>query len=118
MITPIIVFIVIFIASEVITSPIYMLVRRRFSHRYKNPVFNIEASKGLLERFVLLLGLILNFPQVLIVFGALKIANRLQPESSDDKAKNYFLIGNLLSLLFVFLNYAIINFCLLALEKG
>lgn len=66
-------------------------------------VFSIETYKGTLERLVLALGLYMGFPHVLTVFGALKIANRLKSEQGDDRAMNYFMVGNLISLLLVFL---------------
>jgi len=103
------IFCLIFLVSETLTTPIYIFVRRRFGHRHNNPIFNIESAKGFLERLVLLLGLVLNFPQILILFGALKIGNRLTSETRDDNAINYFLIGNLISVLFVFINYQAIE---------
>lgn len=41
----------------------------------------IAIFKGILERLVLLVGLRMNYPQILIVFGAMKIGTRL----SEDK---------------------------------
>lgn len=65
----------------------------------------LESLKGLLERLALLTGLVLQFPQVLIFFGALKIGTRLSSETSDE-GSNYFIIGNLTSVLFAFATYA------------
>jgi len=59
--------------------------------------FEISVFKGSLERFVLFVGLLLNFSQVLIVFGALKIGTRFD---KNNKVQNdYFIIGNFSSIL-------------------
>ena len=69
--------------------------------------------KGVLERAVLLVGLLAGYPQVIIAFGALKLGTRLHedfeepaPQTSPPSRKhkenisnNYFLIGNLVSIL-------------------
>lgn len=58
---------------------------------------NISTFKGTLERFLLFFGLILDFPQVIILFGALKIGTRF--EKNDKVQNDYFLIGNFSSVL-------------------
>ncbi len=60
--------------------------------------------KGLLERFMLFLGLAIGIEQILTLFGALKLGthflNKDQKETPDEKiSKDYFLIGNILSVL-------------------
>jgi hypothetical protein len=60
--------------------------------------------KGLLERIVLFLGLAAGIDQVLTLFSALKLGTHFlkkdQKETDDEKiSKDYFLIGNLLSVL-------------------
>lgn len=60
-----------------------------------------EVFKGVLERFVLVAGLLTGFPQVIIAFGALKIGTRFQ--KNNKVSNDYFLIGNFLSLLAVIL---------------
>jgi hypothetical protein len=68
----------------------------------------ISVFKGVLERFVLLVALILNLGQILIVFGALKLGTRL-----DDKSikvnNDYFLIGNFCTLLTAFTYFFFYN---------
>ena len=44
-------------------------------------------------------GLRLGFPQILIAFVALKIGTRLHEENECEISNNYFLIGNLISIL-------------------
>lgn len=58
---------------------------------------NISIFKGVLERFVISLCLISNILTILIVFGALKLGTRI---TENPNIKNdYFLIGNLSSIL-------------------
>lgn len=73
--------------------------------------------KGVVERICLVSGLSLNFPHVLVAFGALKIGTKLDRGNSETKKDTeYYLVGNLVSILiafaFVFLknNAAIIKF--------
>ncbi len=120
-------FMIWFVLGEIVAFPVFLILRRHFGPHQGQPVFSIETFKGTLERLVLVVGLLSNYPQIIIAFGAFKIANRLaseQPKSDEndtanDKAVNYFLIGNLLSLLIVFsITYAIENLPLnLLLER-
>jgi hypothetical protein len=64
--------------------------------------FDIETVKGVLERLMLYAGLLMGYPHVLTLFAAVKLANRMSDESPDhDEMKNYFLVGNLVSVLMV-----------------
>jgi len=56
--------------------------------------------KGTLERFVLFTALIHGYPQMLIAFGAMKLGTRLHEEQGTEISNTYFLVGNLLSILF------------------
>ncbi|MBO6546463.1 MAG: hypothetical protein JJ932_13615 [Balneolaceae bacterium] len=67
-----------------------------------------DVLKGMLERFVLIAGLMAGYPQTIIAFGALKIGTRIK----DDKNKvsnDYFLVGNLISILAAIAFVAIIK---------
>lgn len=64
---------------------------------------NISTFKGSLERFLIFFGLILDFPQVIILFGALKIGTRF--EKNDKVQNDYFLIGNFSSTLWAISYY-------------
>ena len=64
----------------------------------------VAVVKGVLERLVLYVGLLCGFPTVLIVFGALKVATRLHDESKTPISNDYFLLGNLSSILIVMIN--------------
>ena len=63
---------------------------------------------GVLERLFLYVGLIQGVEQSLILIGALKIGTRIKNE--EDKISNdYFLVGNIVSVLLVFTTIAIWN---------
>ena len=56
-----------------------------------------DAVKGVIERLVLILALIKGLPQVLILFGAMKLGTRLTTGTESEAWNDYFLIGNLYS---------------------
>lgn len=69
-----------------------------------------ELVKGMFERIVLLTGLLQGFPQIIIAFGALKIGTRLKADTESQATPNdFFLIGNLMSLLIVLIDFALIH---------
>lgn len=61
--------------------------------------------KGIIERLCLTLGLSLGFQSILVVFGALKIGTRLSPTNRKKVANDYFLLGNLISIMTSLLIY-------------
>ena len=69
-------------------------------HKNFNRNWSLSAVlRGVLERGFLFIILVIDLPQALAFFGALKIATRLK---DDDKISNeYFLVGNLISVLIV-----------------
>ncbi len=74
-------------------------------------LLNISTFKGIMERFIITVFLISNFPPILIVFGTLKLGTRI---SEHKEIKNdYFLIGNLSTILIsIFYFYAFKHFCI------
>lgn len=105
--------VVTFIVGEVIATPIFHYVRRRFGasptqgepSRDGRPL--VAVGKGTLERLMLFMGLASGIPTVLIVFGALKVATRLKTEAENHVSNDYFLIGNLLSITIVLTENAV-----------
>lgn len=45
-------------------------------------------------------GLVNGFPDILALFGALKLGTRLRQKQNDKDFNNYYLVGNLVSVLF------------------
>jgi hypothetical protein len=60
-------------------------------------LINISVFKGLLERFVIFLALVLSIPQILIAFGAIKIGTKF--DKSEKIQNDYFLVGNILTII-------------------
>lgn len=81
-------------------------------NNYKDKKFlflNLSTFKGVLERFIISIFLISNFPPILIVFGTLKLGTRI---SEHKEIKNdYFLIGNLSSILIALLYFYAFRHC-------
>lgn len=96
----VVMFLLIYALGEVLVSG---LVFRRLNKYFQMTPKRGKVAiwKGLLERFMLYLGLAVGIQQVLIVFGALKVGTYLHTEGEDQKlSKDYYLIGNVLSITF------------------
>ncbi len=96
----------IYLSSEFLAFWVFLMLRKKFMQRG----FSIRPMiLGILERLFLYVGLMQGFGQSLILFGALKIGTRLKNE--EDKISNdYFLVGNIISVLLVFSTIAIWNY--------
>jgi hypothetical protein len=97
----------IFVIGELVSLLIFAALKRAMNLPKASPARKASVAKGVLERAVLYIGLLHGFPQILIAFGALKIGTRLHEEKKMKISNNYFLIGNLISILLAML-YAII----------
>jgi len=86
--------ILIYALMESVINVVFHIVSSRLGSD-ENRVISI--FKGVLERLFLIIGLAFGYPQVVIAFGALKIGTRFQ--SNSRVSNDYFLIGNLISLL-------------------
>lgn len=91
--------VVIFVGGEFLSVSIFYLITRLFGRSLTLS----SVLRGILERGFLYISLLINLPQAMAFFGALKIATRLK---DDDKISNdYFLVGNLISVLIVIAYY-------------
>lgn len=87
--------IAIYVIGELIGLLVFFMVTKMF----KKSLTLSSVLRGALERLFLYIILLVKLPQGLAFFGALKIATRLK---DDDKISNdYFLTGNLISVLIV-----------------
>ena len=102
MLIKIIILLLIFVFAELIANyTIFKYIKKKFVEQQAENKrflkFNLSTFKGILERFVLLVALVMNLPQALIVFGTLKIGSRFD---RNQKVQNdYFIVGNFTSLL-------------------
>ncbi len=87
--------IAIYVVGELISLGVFFLITKMF----QRSLTLSSILRGALERGFLYIILLVNLPQGMAFFGALKIATRLK---DDDKISNdYFLVGNLVSVLIV-----------------
>lgn len=85
----------IYVIGELVALPGFYLITKMF----KRDLTLSSVLRGALERLFIYIILLVELPQGLAFFGALKIATRLK---DDDKISNdYFLVGNLTSVLTV-----------------
>jgi hypothetical protein len=89
----------VFAVGELLALTVFMIIRRSIAGEaaFKKP--DVETLKGVLERLVLFIGLIADLGTVLVMFGALKLGTRLHDEKDKKISNNYFLVGNLFSVL-------------------
>ena len=98
----------IFVVGEMLSFLIFTVVKKQLGPPKSSPAIRGSTAKGIVERAVMLTGLLHGFPQILIAFGALKLGTRLHEEKQDEISNNYFLLGNLISI-FLSMLYAIIT---------
>lgn len=95
---------IIFLLGELVALFLFRLIRRQFEGKGKSlpdQGVNMSVIKGILERLFMYLGLILGYGVVIVAFGALKLGTCLKDEQSRKISNDYFLIGNLVSMLLV-----------------
>ena len=92
-----------FVLGEALAIPVFARLRGYYAQQLRNrPRDNrIAIAKGVLERVVLYLGLLLGYAVILAAFGAFKLGTRLKQDNDDHVSNDYFLVGNMMSLLIV-----------------
>ena len=89
--------ILIFLGQEITLLILFLIVSPKGSKS-----INVRSvAKGVIERVFLVTALANEYTQALVLFGALKLGTRLtDPKKAESGGYNdYFLIGNLLSVL-------------------
>lgn len=99
--------VLVFSGGEIIGLMLFALLKKYIGPPIKSRANKTSTIKGILERLTMLIGLIHGFPQILIAFGAIKLGTRLHEEKECEISNNYFLIGNLISILLAMI-YAVI----------
>ncbi len=90
---------IVFIIGEFICIFVFNYIKKTLGTDKERSFAGLSILKGILERLVMFIGLLHDYPQILIVFGALKLGTRLYQDKNEDITNNYFLIGNFVSLL-------------------
>jgi hypothetical protein len=88
-----------FIVGEIVAGIFFSLLRDHFAVGQEQSEANLATAKGSLERLVLFIGLLNGYVSVLIVFGTLKISTRLHEDNKSKISNDYFLVGNLVTIL-------------------
>jgi hypothetical protein len=88
-------FFVAYAAGELLALAIFSVVRKKFDATQTK--IGVAMTKGLLERGVLMMGLVNNMQSVITFFGALKLGTRLKDANQHRISNDYFLVGNLAS---------------------
>jgi len=93
--------IILIFISEIIVAFFYMFLANLL---YKKSEFDIKSIlKGVFERIFLLITFVANYQIALTFFSALKLATRIKHNESNTsetgRFNDYYLIGNLLSVL-------------------
>jgi hypothetical protein len=94
----------VFVVGELLAAVVFFVLRRAVGPPSDSGVAKWAVGKGILERLTLFVGLLHGFPHILIAFGALKLGTRLHDERDSHISNTYFLIGNLVSILFAMLD--------------
>ncbi|WP_205504403.1 hypothetical protein [Rufibacter psychrotolerans] len=106
-------FLLIYLPGELLAHFVFSYIRKRFEHpegvgsvvEQRNKMNTI--AKGLLERFFLFLCLINDLGAALTVLGALKLGTRLDTDKQHPVSNDYFLIGNITSILFAIIYFLV-----------
>ncbi len=97
----------VFVCGEILALFIFGVLKKSMEPSRNSTLRKWATMKGILERLTLLIGLLHEFPHILIAFGALKIGTRLRENQTSHISNTYFLVGNLISILLAMV-YAII----------
>lgn len=98
-----------FLIQELLALPVFYAIRRYYSAQstVTQNKWLYSALKGVLERLVIFVGLVNEVPSVVTFFGAVKLGTRLDDDKKNRVSNDYFLVGNLVSILMVTANYLI-----------
>lgn len=98
----------VFVCGEGLALVIFWALKKAIGPPQDSSASRWAVAQGVLERLTLLIGLLHDFPHVLIAFGAFKIGTRLREDLNSHISNNYFLTGNLISIMLAMI-YAIIT---------
>jgi len=94
--------------GEIVIHVILFMLSRFFGKVTKDKISLRSVLKGILERTFIVVTLHHNMTQALTLLGALKIATRIK-DNEDKVSNDFFLVGNLVSVMFGIAYYVIIN---------
>ncbi len=98
----------IILLGEFIVHLVFHLVSRFIGKANRDKISRTSILKGLIERAFVVLVLYFNLTSALTLLGALKIATRIR-DAEDKVSNDFFVLGNLISVIFGILYFVIIN---------
>jgi hypothetical protein len=87
------------VAGEFTIHVLFFVISRTIGKSNKDKISGTSILKGILERTFVIVSLWFNMTGALTLLGALKIATRIK-DNEDKVSNDFFLIGNLISVLF------------------
>lgn len=98
--------------TELISLPVFWALRKFYGREAGNSRDQfMSVLKGMLERVVLFVALVNDVPTIVVFFGAIKLGTRITDTSSQKISNDYFLIGNLTSMLIGLGAFSIYRIC-------
>ena len=95
-------------AGELVIHLLLFLISKFIGKVNKDKISKTSILKGVLERIFIVVSLHLGMTQSLTLLGALKIATRIR-DTEDRVSNDFFLIGNLVSVLFGIMYYLLLT---------
>lgn len=89
----------ILMAGEVLIHILFYAISKFIGKTNKDKINRTSILKGVLERIFIVVTLWMGLPHALTLLGALKIATRIK-DTEDKVSNDFFLIGNLVSVVF------------------
>jgi len=93
--------------GEFLIHFVFHFISRSIGKTNRDKITRASVLKGLIERAFVLITLWFNLASALTLLGALKIATRIKDE--DKVSNDFFLLGNLISVLFGVLYFVILK---------
>jgi hypothetical protein len=87
------------IAGELLVHVLFFGISKFFGKDKKDKISGASIFKGVIERTFVVVSLHFNMTSALTLLGALKIATRIK-DTEDKVSNDFFLVGNLISVLF------------------
>jgi hypothetical protein len=105
--TPSFYFAGVLLAGEILIHLLLFAISKFIGKANKDKISRTSILKGILERIFIVVSLHFKMTQSLTLLGALKIATRIKDE--DKISNDFFLIGNLVSVLFGIAYYILLT---------
>jgi hypothetical protein len=91
--------VIVLVVGEILIHLIFLVLSNALGKEKRDKITGLSIFKGLLERTFVVVTLNFDMVSALTLLGALKIATRIK-DTEDKISNDFFLIGNLTSVLF------------------